>query len=151
MPFCIPAQYNNLPIRFDFIILVFISANCITLAMERPNIPPWSLERKLLSYSNHVFTIVFAIEMVLKAIANCYVFGETAYFKDNWNRMDGTLVIISLVGENPMLPYAYSKPYLLHSPDATITAIVGKKSKIFGMLRVFRLVRALRPLRVINR
>jgi len=117
---------------FDFIILVFISANCITLAMERPNIPPWSLERKLLSYSNHVFTVVFAIEMVLKAIANCYVFGETAYFKDNWNRMDGTLVIISLV-------------------DATITAIVGKKSKIFGMLRVFRLVRALRPLRVINR
>ena len=90
---------NNLPNRFDFIILVFISANCITLAMERPNIPPWSLERKLLSYSNHIFTIVFAIEMVLKAIANCYVFGETAYFKDNWNRMDGTLVIISLVGE----------------------------------------------------
>ena len=40
------------------------------------------------------------IEMVLKAIANCYVFGETAYFKDNWNRMDGTLVIISLVGKS---------------------------------------------------
>ena len=35
--------------------------------------------------------------------------------------------------------------------DTTITAIVGKKSKIFGMLRVFRLVRALKPLRVINR
>ena len=86
--------------RFDFIILVFISANCITLAMERPNIPPWSLERKILNYLNHVFTIVFAIEMVLKAIANCYVFGETAYFKDNWNRMDGTLVIISLVGKS---------------------------------------------------
>merc|ERR1719187_105075 len=46
--------------------------------------------------------------------------------------MDGTLVIISLV-------------------DATITAIVGQKSKIFDILRVFRLVRALRPLRVINR
>ena len=68
--------------------------------MERPNIPPWSLERKILNYLNHVFTIVFAIEMVLKAIANCYVFGETAYFKDNWNRMDGTLVIISLVGKS---------------------------------------------------
>ena len=100
-------MYNNLPNRFDFIILVFISANCITLAMERPNIPPWSLERKLLSYSNHIFTIVFAIEMVLKAIANCYVFGETAYFKDNWNRMDGTLVIISLVGEIPMLLFVF--------------------------------------------
>ena len=100
--FYISEQYNFTN-RFDFIILVFISANCITLAMERPNIPPWSLERKILSYLNHVFTIVFAIEMVLKAIANCYVFGETAYFKDNWNRMDGTLVIISLVGELHMI------------------------------------------------
>jgi len=42
--------------------------------------------------------------------------------------MDGTLVLISLI-------------------DAAITVIAGKTSKIFGMLRVFRLVRALRPLR----
>ena len=27
---------------FDFIILTFIAANCITLAVERPTIPPWS-------------------------------------------------------------------------------------------------------------
>lgn len=85
---------------FDFIILVFISANCITLAMERPNIPPWSMERYILNKCNHVFTVVFAVEMVLKAIANCYIFGEAAYFKDNWNRMDGTLVIISLIGND---------------------------------------------------
>jgi voltage-dependent calcium channel T type alpha-1G len=36
---------------FDFLILVFISANCITLAMERPSIPPWSLERTILGKS----------------------------------------------------------------------------------------------------
>ena len=117
---------------FDFIILTFISANCITLAMERPNIPPWSTERYILGICNHVFTVVFAIEMFMKAIAYGLLLGPGCYFSDNWNRMDGTLVIISLV-------------------DATITAVVGKKSKIFGMLRVFRLVRALRPLRVINR
>ena len=35
----------------------------------------------MLAISNHVFTVVFAIEMVLKAIANCYIFGEAAYFK----------------------------------------------------------------------
>ena len=51
---------------FDFIILTFISANCITLAMERPNIPPWSLERYILGVSNHVFTVVFALEMFMK-------------------------------------------------------------------------------------
>ena len=37
---------------FDFIILIFIAANCITLAMERPNIPPDSSERKILNHMN---------------------------------------------------------------------------------------------------
>ena len=32
-----------------------------------------------------------------------------------------------------------------------MTVMMGAASKIFGILRVFRLVRALRPLRVINR
>lgn len=46
--------------------------------------------------------------------------------------MDGTLVIVSLF-------------------DAIVSVIFGHESKIFDILRVFRLVRALRPLRVINR
>ena len=49
-----------------------------------------------------------------------------------WNIMDGTLVAVSLV-------------------DLIANVIFGQKSKIFDILRVFRLVRALRPLRVINR
>ena len=51
---------------FDFIILVFIASNCITLAMERPNIPPWSNERKMLDVANNIFTFVFTIEMAMK-------------------------------------------------------------------------------------
>ena len=46
--------------------------------------------------------------------------------------MDGSLVIVSLI-------------------DTSMVIIFGQTSKIFGILRVFRLVRALRPLRVINR
>ena len=46
--------------------MVFIAANCITLAMERPNIPPWSLERRILDGMNNIFTVVFTIEMFLK-------------------------------------------------------------------------------------
>ena len=34
--------------------------------MERPNIPPWSFERTILDTANHVFTVVFGIEMYLK-------------------------------------------------------------------------------------
>ena len=120
---------------FDFVILVFISANCITLAMERPTIPPWSTERKLLNISDNIFTLVFTIEMIMKSVASGFVMGKGNYFSDNWNRLDGVLVIISLI-------------------DGLITAFVGKtdsEGDIFKIIRVFRIIRALRPLRVINR
>jgi hypothetical protein len=57
---------------FDFIVLIFIASNCITLAMERPNIPPWSLERQILDILNHIFTVVFTIEMALKVLTLFY-------------------------------------------------------------------------------
>ena len=60
------------------------------------------------------------------------MYGDEAYFKSGWNALDGSLVITSMV-------------------DLIMTVIMGAASKIFGILRVFRLVRALRPLRVINR
>lgn len=55
---------------FDNVILLFIALNCITLAMERPNIPPWSKERVFLATANYVFTVVFAIEMLLKVVVS---------------------------------------------------------------------------------
>ena len=99
---------------FDFIILTFIAANCITLAVERPTIPPWwelerfswididrklarSRERSILRACNTLFSCVFTVEMVMKAVANGFILGKNNYFSDNWNRLDGTLVLISLV------------------------------------------------------
>ena len=48
--------------------------------------------------------------MAMKAVANGFVLGHNNYFSDNWNRLDGTLVIISLIdgiitmfAGNPML------------------------------------------------
>lgn len=51
---------------FDYAILLFISLNCVTLAMERPKVPPWSFEREFLNAANYIFTIVFALEMAIK-------------------------------------------------------------------------------------
>lgn len=51
---------------FDNAVLTFIALNCITLAMERPNIPPDSNERMFLGTANYVFTVVFALEMFVK-------------------------------------------------------------------------------------
>lgn len=118
---------------FDNVVLFFILLNCIIMALERPSIEPNSTERKIIDYSNHVFTGVFFIEMCIKIFAWGFYFGEdTTYLKNNWNRIDFVLVIISVV-------------------DLFVTYIVHSKSGVLGMLKVFRAFRTLRPLRVISR
>ncbi|XP_075973762.1 voltage-dependent T-type calcium channel subunit alpha-1G-like isoform X2 [Anticarsia gemmatalis] len=117
---------------FDNIVLLFIALNCITLAMERPNIPPDSKERAFLSSANYVFTVVFAVEMFIKVVASGMFYGPDAYFTSGWNIMDGSLVIISII-------------------DLLMSLVSESSPRIFGILRVFRLLRSLRPLRVINR
>ncbi|KAH7711781.1 Protein CCA-1 a [Aphelenchoides avenae] len=118
---------------FDYMILCFIGMNCVTLAMERPTIPPDSAERMFLITTGYIFTFIFTVEMTLKVIANGCFLGSGAYFKDGWNVLDGVLVIISLI--NVIMELFVS----------------GDSPKIFGVIRVLRLLRALRPLRVINR
>ena len=118
--------------RFDYFILVFITLNCFTLAMERPKIPAGSLERELLSAANYLFTVVFAFEMAMKVIALGLIYGENAYFTSGWNTMDGILVGVSLL-------------------DLFLSFIAQKSPRIFGILRVFRLLRSLRPLRFVRK
>ncbi|XP_049817444.1 voltage-dependent T-type calcium channel subunit alpha-1H-like isoform X2 [Aethina tumida] len=117
---------------FDNVVLLFIAMNCITLAMERPNIPPESTEKLFLKTTNYIFTVVFATEMFIKVVATGMCYGPNAYFTSGWNIMDGSLVIISII-------------------DIIMFLITDTSSRIFGILRVFRLLRSLRPLRVINR
>uniref|UniRef100_A0A8C7EU31 Calcium voltage-gated channel subunit alpha1 H n=1 Tax=Neovison vison TaxID=452646 RepID=A0A8C7EU31_NEOVI len=51
---------------FDHVVLVFIFLNCITIALERPDIDPGSTERVFLSVSNYIFTAIFVAEMMVK-------------------------------------------------------------------------------------
>ncbi|XP_050328266.1 uncharacterized protein LOC126758195 isoform X4 [Bactrocera neohumeralis] len=117
---------------FDNVVLLFIALNCITLAMERPNIPPTSHERLFLATANNVFTAIFTVEMLIKVVSTGMFYGPDAYFTSGWNIMDGSLVTISII-------------------DLLMSLFSQSSSKIFGILRVFRLLRSLRPLRVINR
>ena len=65
--------------------------------MERKTIPPWSTERRLLDLCNSVFTLVFTVEMAMKAVGCSLFIGENCYFSDNWNRLDGSLVMVGLL------------------------------------------------------
>ncbi|KAM9819743.1 voltage-dependent T-type calcium channel subunit alpha-1H-like isoform 1-T1 [Syngnathus typhle] len=116
---------------FDHIILLFIFLNCITIALERPDIQPHSMERAFLSVSNHIFTLIFVGEMMIKVVALGVCFGEGVYLQSSWNILDGVLVAVSLA-------------------DILASAVAGG-NRILGILRVLRLLRTLRPLRVISR
>lgn len=54
--------------------------------------------------------------------------GPKTYLRSGWNKMDGFLVVISLI-------------------DIFISLTAHSSPRIFGILRVFRLLRTLRPLR----
>ncbi|XP_068192086.1 voltage-dependent T-type calcium channel subunit alpha-1I-like [Antennarius striatus] len=115
---------------FDYVVLVFIFSNCITVALERPKILQGSLERVFLTVSNYIFTAIFVGEMTLKVVSMGLYVGEQAYLRSSWNILDGFLVFVSLI-------------------DIVVSMAGG--AKILGVLRVLRLLRTLRPLRVISR
>ncbi|XP_044771504.1 voltage-dependent T-type calcium channel subunit alpha-1H isoform X2 [Neomonachus schauinslandi] len=117
---------------FDHVVLVFIFLNCVTIALERPDIDPGSTERVFLSVSNYIFTAIFVAEMMVKVVALGLVSGEHAYLQSSWNVLDGLLVLVSLV-------------------DIIVAMASAGGAKILGILRVLRLLRTLRPLRVISR
>ncbi|XP_053193705.1 voltage-dependent T-type calcium channel subunit alpha-1H [Scomber japonicus] len=117
---------------FDHVVLVFIFLNCITIALERPDIQSHSTERVFLSVSNYVFTVIFLAEMTIKVVAHGFCFGKQSYLQSSWNVLDGLLVFVSLV-------------------DILVSLAYTGGNRILGILRVLRLLRTLRPLRVINR
>ncbi|XP_029570707.1 voltage-dependent T-type calcium channel subunit alpha-1G-like [Salmo trutta] len=117
---------------FDHIVLVIIFLNCITIAMERPRIEAYSVERIFLTLSNYIFTAIFVAEMTVKVAALGWLFGDKAYLRSSWNLLDGLLVMISAI-------------------DILVSLVSNSSPKILGMLRVLRLLRTLRPLRVISR
>ncbi|XP_018092078.2 voltage-dependent T-type calcium channel subunit alpha-1H isoform X2 [Xenopus laevis] len=117
---------------FDHVVLVFIFLNCITIALERPDIDSNSLERIFLSVSNYIFTAIFVVEMMIKVVALGFVSGENTYLQSSWNVLDGILVFVSII-------------------DIIVSLASAGGAKILGVLRVLRLLRTLRPLRVISR
>lgn len=76
--------------------------------------------------------------MMIKVIATGLICGSHTYLHTGWNVMDGSLVIISVIDLATMHRGTLSTPVGAES-DAT--------TRIFSMLRVFRLLRTLRPLR----
>jgi hypothetical protein len=111
---------------FDRVVLCLIILNTSFMAADNPLDDPESVKVTTLFWISVFFNACFAIEMMLKIIALGFVAHEGSYLRDGWNVLDGFIVTVSLVS------------YVLTDVD-------------ISFLRVFRTLRALRPLRVINR
>uniref|UniRef100_A0A4X1VYV8 Voltage-dependent T-type calcium channel subunit alpha n=1 Tax=Sus scrofa TaxID=9823 RepID=A0A4X1VYV8_PIG len=104
---------------FDYVVLAFIFLNCITIALERPQIEAGSTERIFLTVSNYIFTAIFVGEMTLKvpdSLAGA-VLREQAYLRSSWNVLDGFLVFVSII-------------------DIVVSLASAGGAKILGVLRV---------------
>uniref|UniRef100_A0A1I8IWT3 Sodium channel protein n=1 Tax=Macrostomum lignano TaxID=282301 RepID=A0A1I8IWT3_9PLAT len=112
---------------FEGIVMVLIMGSSISLCFEDVYIDEKPTTKLVLKYLNICFTVLFAIEMVLKQIA----LGLKRYFSQFWTFLDFFIVTISIA-------------------DVMSDAVVGNGSNL-GALRVLRALRAFRPLRTISR
>ncbi len=103
---------------FDIFIVILILLNTIFLAIEYEGQSQTMVE--VLDWGNTIFTMIFAIEMVLKLLA----LGFLTYVKEGFNVFDALIVIVSLL--------EYSK--LITAEGVTVL-------RAFRLLRILRLVK----------
>ncbi len=77
------------------------------------------------NYTDLVFTVMFAIEMVTKILTMGFIMDNGSYLRESWNQLDFFIVVTSLF-------------------DLMMTG------KSLGFIKVIRLLRILRPLRFIS-
>ena len=113
--------------KFDKFVLILIIISSVLLAMESPLKDPDSSFVATLFYADIVMSIAFAIEALLKLISYGVLFnGEESYLKSMYNCLDFFIVCISILS-------------------------LSLSGANLGFFKILRLLRILRPLRVISR
>jgi len=120
---------------FDNSIMFVILVNSICMAMERPEIKDGSTERNVLDGLGYAFNLIFSVEMIIKWIGMGVYWNdnnpEGPYWRSAWNRLDGTIVLISWL-------------------DVVLT-LAQVTGGALELLKLCRMLRALRPLRAVSR
>lgn len=84
----------------NFILLVIIF-NSVTIGMENKehrvvgNHQETSLD-KFVIVSGQICTIIFLVEFALKVLAQGFIIHSKSYMRDNWNKLDFVIVIVSI-------------------------------------------------------
>ena len=108
---------------FERFVLALILVSSLTIAIDVPRLPSDSTTKLVLDQLTHVFTVTFILELVAKMIA----WGPRAYFKEGWNVLDFFIVA------------------------ASILSLLVRAVPELEFLIAFRVLRVLRPLRLLAR
>lgn len=112
---------------FEAFVMSMIFISTITMAIDNPLNDPNGTLSKVLNYIDVVITAIFIIECLLKIIVNGLIInGEDSYLRVSWNMMDFIIVVFSLI------------------------SIIFSSMNI-DFIKVIRMLRVLRPLRLISR
>ena len=114
--------------RFDLFIMLCIAVSSFTMIFESPKAMEKESFASALDAVDITFTVLFAMEMVMKLVAYGMWLEESngTYLRDAWNCLDGFIVVLGIVGK----------------------ILAGQN---LGWVRALRTMRVLRPLRVISR
>jgi hypothetical protein len=113
---------------FDPIVLFFIIASTIAMTIESPLDDPAGEKIRILFYVDIVFTVVFLCELVVKVITYGFMCnGQKSYIRNSWNILDFFIVVFSVV------------------------SIAFQEQVDLGFIKALRMLRVLRPLRMISR
>ena len=113
-------------IWFDRFVLFCIGYSCVTLALDAPLMSNTDPLRIFLLVSDYIMNAVFIIECVGKIISKTF----RTYIADSWCKLDAFIVFFAVV-------------------DMIFSAVSSGAS--IGPLKTIRILRALRPLRLIAR
>ena len=103
-----------------------IVLSTVIFAFEKPLSDPESKMNKVLHYCDIFFTTFFGFEALVKIVScGLLINGKESYLRNAWNSVDFLIFLVSA---------------------ASLTI-----SSSFGFMKVLRLIRVLRPLRMINR
>ncbi|XP_050430003.1 voltage-dependent calcium channel type A subunit alpha-1 isoform X6 [Adelges cooleyi] len=116
---------------FDFFIMLIIILSSVALAAEDP-IHDKSEWNDYLDIVDNVFTVIFAIEMILKIIDLGLILHPGSYLREFWNIMDAVVVICALAS------------FIFEKSD-------GQVGTNLSTIKSLRVLRVLRPLKTIKR
>lgn len=112
---------------FERMMLLIIILSCVQLAATSPTLRPDSNTAKVMKAAELSFTLIFVCEALLKIMTMGFVMHPGAYLRSSANVFDFIIVLLSVLVE------------------------MSTSASQLKFMRSFRLFRALRPLRLLNR